>query len=330
MKRLIGRCGLCLLIILLIPLQTGFVVYSAANPVSISLKETEQGCDVKIELEEDALLRAFQIRLYFDGDKLTLQEGQAFDESFLNGYNANGAALMTSRPVDKGRNSSLILLGVQTDEACALVKKGTQLAGASFHLDLLDADVAERAEAFHTLYLQVEVLEGTDGNLATDEEEWRVYPTQEKEEQDSGEQNKKEQNVGEQNSGEQNRTEQKNENDNAAQNPAGNNLDSGAETIEDESMRAQPVGSDVGADETSDGEAATGEDKSPDGETSTGEQTKGACAEDKNQEMREEQEKKTDVKGGRMHLFIFAGLAVFIFLVAAAIGWHVGHSKKSI
>ncbi len=151
--------------------KTGFVVFSAANPVSLSLADNEQMYELSIFLREDVKMNSFQFRLEYNKSHIQICETD-FDEQFIAIYNSNTNALLRNGIKDGSPKSSIVFLGVQTDDKAALQKSGTVIATVKFSVDLTDSgDIVKELDS---IILNVEVLEGSDGNIVDGSEIWRV------------------------------------------------------------------------------------------------------------------------------------------------------------
>ena len=158
MKKWTGKYIVSFLVCMLFFMNTGFVVNATANPVSAFWeKESDKFYKVILYLQEDADMQAYQLRVEFDSNKLSVTDEDAYSyiDSFTNRYNKNNSALMTKNVTEKGKKSAAVFVGVQTDETCAYVTKGIQIAMIRFQIKDVNADVAEIAEALNSLTLLV-------------------------------------------------------------------------------------------------------------------------------------------------------------------------------
>lgn len=157
---------LCL-VFFITTLNAGFVVDAATNPVSLYVYEDNGIYEVIICLKEDIQINSFQLKLKYDKNYLQPQEAD-FDEKFKSMYNSNKSALLKSSIKNNETDNCVIFLGVQTDDAVALQRAGTIIGLVRFKIELTDA--GELAKQLDTIRLLVEVMEGSDGNIITEEE----------------------------------------------------------------------------------------------------------------------------------------------------------------
>ncbi len=164
----------CLLIVVMICLEMGFVAYAAANPVSLYINENNGEYEAVIYLKDNQQMNAFQMKLLYD--KKTVQiDSYDFDESFKKIYNAQGNALIRCSMKDDG---CISFIGVQTDENCANLKSQSDIAYVRFKIKKSDA--GEIAAALNSFILKIEVIEADNGNIVTDENGWAVHAVYEK------------------------------------------------------------------------------------------------------------------------------------------------------
>ena len=164
----------CLLIVVTICLEMGFVAYAAANPVSLYINENNGEYEAVIYLKDNQQMNAFQMKLLYD--KKTVQiDSYDFDESFKKIYNAQGNALIRCSMKDDG---CISFIGVQTDENCANLKSQSDIAYVRFKIKKSDA--GEIAAALNSFILKIEVIEADNGNIVTDENGWAVHAVYEK------------------------------------------------------------------------------------------------------------------------------------------------------
>ena len=164
----------CLLIVVMICLEMGFVAYAAANPVSLYINENNGEYEAVIYLKDNQQMNAFQMKLLYD--KKTVQiDSYDFDESFKKIYNAQGNALVRCSMKDDG---CISFIGVQTDENCANLKSQSDIAYVRFKIKKSDA--GEIAAALNSFILKIEVIEADNGNIVTDENGWAVHAVYEK------------------------------------------------------------------------------------------------------------------------------------------------------
>lgn len=152
-------------------LKTGFVVEASANPVSLLLSEEDDCYKLSVYLNNDAQMNAFQLKLDFDNKDIDIVSNVEFYSDFLKKYNGNNGAMLKCRYNEN--KSNVLFLGVQTDNACAFVRKNTVISEILFkpHSD----DAGEIAKQLDSIVMTIEVLEGLDGNIVNSDSEWTVY-----------------------------------------------------------------------------------------------------------------------------------------------------------
>lgn len=151
-------------------MNTGFVTWAVANPVSLYAEKESEIYKVSVVLEEASQINAFQLKIEYNRQYLQLQRVY-FDEQFELSYNGQNNGLLKCS--NNGETNGYVrFLGVQTDDSAASQKSGTVIGIMEFTTDL--TDVAELAKALDTVVMTVEVIQSDDGNLAPKDGSWRV------------------------------------------------------------------------------------------------------------------------------------------------------------
>lgn len=147
----------------------GFAVRAESNPISITASAVKnQTFTVVISAAAETDMQAFKYIVGYDGDKVSVvgKKGAAysFSDSFLRSYNADASAILAYNNVEKAQDSHLIFAGAQTNAENALLPENTELCFIKFQF--IDSSINSVDQA--GIYLKVEQLKGTGGDLVND------------------------------------------------------------------------------------------------------------------------------------------------------------------
>lgn len=172
MKRIKKVAAAVLVFVMIFCIDSTSFAEAAANPVSLTstvLKDSIFTVNINVKAGTD--MQAFTYILKYDATKVAVAGGRVtaygFYTDLLSSYNSDNKGLTVYNNIINGTDSHLIFAGAQATADLAQIKANSKAAYIKFRLvdDVTDEEAFK--EILNGIYLQVDYLEGSTGNLVT-------------------------------------------------------------------------------------------------------------------------------------------------------------------